>query len=281
MIAKTNQEAHERLLAPFDDVKWRIGRVLYKPKGYQPQKGETGRANALAYVTATQVMDRLDEVLGPGNWERYHEMFFKPTDGTAYFKCSVDVRWPESQKEYSLTSVSDMAGETDVEGEKGGASDAFKRACVNLGVARYLYKLGDTECGVICNGWGWTIPPEEIQRLTRELNARVFAEICPVEASGAPGKGNTPPPTPEPLLDPVAPQDGPAWNHPYPPMVGAIVLNDTQAFRDICIAQLKRNLGDSEAMRRVAAIRDEVGPWAGLDSVGRLRYNQLLAEELD
>ena len=33
----------------------------------------------------------------------------------------------------------DGAGETDIEGEKGAFSDAFKRAAVHHGVARYLY----------------------------------------------------------------------------------------------------------------------------------------------
>ncbi len=277
MIAQTNQEAHERLSAPFDDVRWRIGRVLYKPKGYQPTKGETGRALALAYVTATQVMDRLDDVLGPGNWARHHEVVFKPTDGTSYFLCNVSVNWPSEDH----TAKADMAGETDVEGEKGGASDAFKRACVNYGVARYLYKLGDTECGVICKGWGWTIPPEEIERLTRELNARVYAEIRPQELPGDSPASTTPPPAPESLLGPSTAQGEPSWMHSAaPPMVGGVVLNDTQEFRDLCIAQLKRNLGDSEAMRRVAVIRDAVGPWAGLDSAGRLLYNSKLMEEL-
>jgi hypothetical protein len=36
---------------------------------------------------------------------------------------------------------SDGAGDTDVEGEKGGISDAFKRAAVKWGVGRYLYDV--------------------------------------------------------------------------------------------------------------------------------------------
>ena len=36
-------------------------------------------------------------------------------------------------------SKSDGAGDTNIEGEKGGISDSFKRACVAWGIARYLY----------------------------------------------------------------------------------------------------------------------------------------------
>ena len=36
-------------------------------------------------------------------------------------------------------SKSDGAGDTSIEGEKGGISDSFKRCCVAWGIARYLY----------------------------------------------------------------------------------------------------------------------------------------------
>ena len=35
----------------------------------------------------------------------------------------------------------DGAGDTNIEGEKGGLSDAFKRAAVKFGVGRYLYYM--------------------------------------------------------------------------------------------------------------------------------------------
>ncbi|MFD1104199.1 Rad52/Rad22 family DNA repair protein, partial [Sphingobium olei] len=38
-------------------------------------------------------------------------------------------------------SKSDGAGDTDVEGQKGAVSDAFKRAAVKWGVGRYLYDM--------------------------------------------------------------------------------------------------------------------------------------------
>ena len=47
---------------------------------------------------------------------------------------------------------SDAAGETNVEGEKGGVSDAFKRAAVKFGVGRDLYRL-DTQWMPI-DDWG-------------------------------------------------------------------------------------------------------------------------------
>lgn len=63
---------------------------------------------------------------------------------------------------------SNGAGETQVEGEKGKFSDAFKRAAVLWGVGRYLYYLPNTWCN-LSNGKikqtpnlpNWAIPKEK------------------------------------------------------------------------------------------------------------------------
>lgn len=114
----------EELYKPFDPTKihWRTGATNAKKNGGKPTKGI-----ALAYINARDVMDRLDLVVGAQNWQcRY------PFTGCCEIGIRVNGEW---------TWKSDGAGETDIEGEKGQFSGAFKRAAVMWGVGRYLYAL--------------------------------------------------------------------------------------------------------------------------------------------
>jgi hypothetical protein len=90
------------------------------------------KALALAYIDARDVMDRLDVVCGPDGWS---DSYVETAKGRVI--CSIAVKTPSE----GWVSKSDGAGDTDVEGEKGGMSDAFKRAAVKWGVGRYLYRL--------------------------------------------------------------------------------------------------------------------------------------------
>lgn len=82
---------------------------------------------ALAYIDARDVMDRLDWVVGPANWQdRY------PFVGCCEIGIKVGGEW---------LWKSNGAGVTQVEAEKGQYSDAFKRAAVLWGIGRYLYDL--------------------------------------------------------------------------------------------------------------------------------------------
>jgi hypothetical protein len=89
------------------------------------------KALALAYLDARDVMDRLDEVCGPENWQsRYVET------AKGRVLCEIGIRVGDE-----WVWKSDGAGDTAVEGEKGGISDALKRAAVQWGIGRYLYRL--------------------------------------------------------------------------------------------------------------------------------------------
>lgn len=92
------------------------------------------KALALAYLDARDVMDRFDAVCTPHRWQ---DSYVETAKGRVISTISVlspDGDW---------ISKSDGAGNTAVEGEKGGISDAFKRAGVKWGVGRYLYDLGN------------------------------------------------------------------------------------------------------------------------------------------
>lgn len=109
------KELLEQLKKPFpvENLHWRLGQV---------NKAKT-KAMMLVYIDARDVMDRLDEVCG-ANWtDEYKEV-------AGRLVCTITING---------VSKSDGAGDTDFEAEKGGLSDAFKRAAVKWGVGRYLY----------------------------------------------------------------------------------------------------------------------------------------------
>lgn len=89
------------------------------------------KALALAYLDARDVMDRLDEVCGPEGWQ---DKYVETVKGRII--CSIGIKVGDE-----WVWKSDGAGDTAVEGEKGGISDALKRAAVKWGIGRYLYRL--------------------------------------------------------------------------------------------------------------------------------------------
>lgn len=117
-----------RLKEPFDPkaIHWRAGATNAKKNNGKPTK-----AIALAYVNARDVMKRFDDVCGD-HWQVEY-----PFDGCCRIGVKVGDEW---------VWRSNGAGETDVEGEKGKFSDAFKRAAVLWGVGRYLYYLPNVWC---------------------------------------------------------------------------------------------------------------------------------------
>jgi hypothetical protein len=113
----------EQLAAEFprDAVHWRAQTVT--------KAGD--KALALAYLDARDVMDRLDSVCTPGGWRN---IVTETPKGRliATIEIKIDGEW---------VGKTDGAGDTAVEGEKGGISDALKRAGVLWGIGRYLYRM--------------------------------------------------------------------------------------------------------------------------------------------
>lgn len=84
----------------------------------------------LLYKDARVDMRLLDEVFGPMNWKRDHEV----VNGNLF--CTISI-YDEQKKEW--VSKQDVGTESNTEKEKGQASDAFKRAGFNWGIGRELY----------------------------------------------------------------------------------------------------------------------------------------------
>ena len=102
-----------------DDIECRIQLITSK-----------GAAILLLYKTARVDMRILDEVYGPMNWQRHHEVI----NGNLF--CTISV-WDENKSQW--ISKQDVGTESNAEAEKGQASDAFKRAGFAWGIGRELY----------------------------------------------------------------------------------------------------------------------------------------------
>jgi hypothetical protein len=89
-----------------------------------------GYATILAYKDARVDMNRLNQVFGVGFWQRKHEFI----NGKEY--CTVEI-WNSEINQWC--GVQDVGTVSNTEAEKGQSSDAFKRACFNLGIGIELY----------------------------------------------------------------------------------------------------------------------------------------------
>ena len=139
-----------RLKAPFhpDKVSWRVGAT---------NKDKT-KGMALAYIDARDVYERLDEVVGPANWQnRYPHAGTKTCCDIAL---RIDGEW---------VWKSNGAGDSDHEAEKGAFSDGFKRAAVCWGIGRYLYDLDSPWVEIEAYGKSYKIKPDQYRILRRVL----------------------------------------------------------------------------------------------------------------
>lgn len=90
----------------------------------------TNWAMLLLYKDARVDQRLLDEVVGPLNWKRSHQLI-----GNNLY-CTVSI-FDEEKKQW--VDKQDVGTESYTEKEKGQASDSFKRACFNFGIGRELY----------------------------------------------------------------------------------------------------------------------------------------------
>jgi len=110
----------EDLRQPIKDIRWRVQQFKNTQKGLM--------AICVPYVDARDVQERLDSVCGSENWQdRYKEV-----KGNLFCEIGILIdgewRWK-----------SDVGTESNIEKQKGEASDSFKRAAVMWGIGRDLY----------------------------------------------------------------------------------------------------------------------------------------------
>ncbi len=127
-------ELAKKLQAPFreEEYEWRV----------QQETKAGDKVLVLCYVQARAIMDRLDEAVGPLDWE---DSYQKGPDGGVACHLSIRDREAVSGDGYiQWISKEDVAENTDIEPVKGGVSGALKRAAVKWGIGRLLYKLQAT-----------------------------------------------------------------------------------------------------------------------------------------
>ena len=86
------------------------------------------KAIMVAYIDARQARDMLDEEVGPENWQSQYEEHKGNLFCGIGVKCGEEWIWKW-----------DVGTRGDIEADKAEASDAFKRACVQWGIGRFLY----------------------------------------------------------------------------------------------------------------------------------------------
>lgn len=160
-----------RLLEP-SDIEVRAQQVT--------QKG----ASLLLYKNARVDMAILDEKFGMFGWQREH--LFK--DGKNYCRVSI---WDKENKQW--VTKEDIGTESNTEREKGEASDAFKRACVNIGIGRELYTspfiwvaLDESEVSKNEKSGKWQIAPRvnfEVKHIAYD-SKRTISELEIVDQNG-------------------------------------------------------------------------------------------------
>lgn len=92
---------------------------------------------AAAYLTARDVMYRLDQAFGPDGWGT---RFTPASDGCV--QCSLTVRYEKDQEWITRVDVGSPSEQQDAgDRMKAAYSDALKRAAVHFGIFRYAYEL--------------------------------------------------------------------------------------------------------------------------------------------
>lgn len=108
-------------------LKWRVQRAF-------PNKDKPTHVVMVGYSDARDIQDRLDEVVGPENWQtRYFECKAKQF-------CEIGIRVG-----HEWVWKGDNGTESQTEKLKGETSDSFKRAAVHWGINRYAYKVGEVK----------------------------------------------------------------------------------------------------------------------------------------
>lgn len=96
----------------------------------RPQTIKENGFSVLLYKNSRADMNVLDECFGPMNWQRKHTVINNNLFCSVLIWDAEKGMWIEKQ---------DVGVPSNSEPEKGEASDAFKRACTNIGIGRELY----------------------------------------------------------------------------------------------------------------------------------------------
>jgi hypothetical protein len=149
MGEQLTREQLEQLRKPFPASK-----ISFK---CQTKPNEKGNSLVVAYIDARDVMERLDDVVGPDWSDRYEKA------GTERgLVCYLTVG--------GITRADVGADDNENEPAKSAFSDAFKRAAVKFGVGRFLYDLPKMWGKAKPVGKSFVLEDGEIERLRRQVD---------------------------------------------------------------------------------------------------------------
>lgn len=270
---------------PPEDVEWFIG-VTNKDKT---------QGMAIPFITNRAVQDRLDEVCGIEGWRNEYKSLgdrdIIGANGELTAKkssqlCGISV-WSEIRKEW-ITKW-DGAEESDIEAIKGSLSSAMKRAAVQFGIGRYLYKLESPWVAIEQRGRSYVMKAD--QKI-------IMPPWAMPGASGTPGPNdsrkptvqtigyNAPPqqaPQPAPQQSPhypytAPPQPAPKYTYPAPSQPAPQQAGRAGTLSD---KQVNRALRKGEAAGQTEAnIKQWIMANYGVDEIknlNRQQYDELCA----
>lgn len=193
----------EGLAKPFapEDLEWRI----------QVTSRDKTSGLAVPYVTNRAIQDRLDDVVGPENWHNEYQ----PWHGSGKHEgqiCGISIYFEGR----GFITKWDGAEDTDIEPVKGGLSDSMKRAAVQWGIGRVLYKMNPIWVVIEQKGNSYVIKDAERVRLNSAyLDMLKQLGLQPAQPGGlkpqlTPRQITAPPSQPQQRLAPNAPVPFPA-----------------------------------------------------------------------
>jgi hypothetical protein len=106
--------------------------------GWKPVALSTDRSRArvVPYISNRAIMDRLDTVCGPENWR--NEFRTGPAGGIL---CGLSIRVVFDGGPPEWVTKWDGAENTEIQPVKGGITASMRRAAVQWGIGRYLYRM--------------------------------------------------------------------------------------------------------------------------------------------
>ncbi len=111
------------------------------------------RALAMPYISARDVMDRLDEAVGPANWfPRFEIIHDQPGVVICQLSVRLDDEWITKQDLGASNDQDNMVGKQPNQyidrskQYKSACSDSLKRAAIHFGIGRYLYAVDAQWC---------------------------------------------------------------------------------------------------------------------------------------
>src|SRR5579875_1572215 len=155
-----------RLREPFDPKE-----VDFRAQG-RPNE-QTGKAQVVAYIDARVVQDRLDAVVGAGNWSFEWEPLVIDKGEVMIAKGTLTIFG---------VSKADAGTASNFEQSLGAVSHCFKRAAVHWGIGRYLYSLPMNWVPVEKNG---RIPEATLRELRARLPRPSATATAPMPAAPA------------------------------------------------------------------------------------------------